>query len=120
MPAARLPLPALRPCASCAEQTDSNLHCANCYTLYCSRECQLTDWSSGGHKQACAGLARAGRETDLGMQSRALTRVSHLSGGVPDDAHCLTYLGGGDGADQLVRGCACRGSPRWAHVTRIA
>ena len=72
----------------CAVQTAGNLSCARCHTLYCSRECQKTHWASGGHKQTCAGIARACRDTDVDAQSRALARASHMSGGAPDDAHC--------------------------------
>ena len=40
-----------------------------------------------------------------------------MSGGAPDEAHCLFCLDGGDAADPLTRGCACRGSSGWSHVT---
>ena len=103
-------------CAGCAEQTDANLWCVRCHTLYCSRPCQKAHWTSG-HKQACAGLARARRDTDIDAQSRALARVAHVSGGAPDDAHCLLCLDGGDAAEPLVRGCVCRGSSGWSHVS---
>ena len=36
--------------ASCAEQTDANLWCARCHTLYCSLPRQVAHWASGGHK----------------------------------------------------------------------
>ena len=112
----RLP-PALRTCAGCAEQTAAKFRCARCHTPhYCSRPCQVAHWTSGGHKKCCAGLARARRDTNLEVQSRALARVAHMSGGAPDDAHCLTCLDRGDAADPLVRGCACRGSSGWSHV----
>ena len=100
-----LPPSALCSCASCAEETAANLRCARCHTIYCSRACQKTHWTSGGHKKACAGLSRARRDTDLEVQSRALGRVSSMSGGAPDDVHCLACLNGGDAADPLMRGC---------------
>ena len=108
--------PAPRSCAGCTEQIDAKLCCARCHTLYCSRPCQKAHWNSGGHKQACAGIARARRDTDLEAQLRALSYVSHMSGGAPDDARCLFCLDGGDAAEPLVRGCACRGSYGWAHA----
>ena len=107
-------------CASCTEQTDANLCCARCRTLYCSRQCQKAHWGSGGkdgHKQTCEGIARAHRVTNTEVQSRALARVSHMSGGAPDDAHCLFCLDRGDATEPLVRGCACRGSSWWGHAT---
>ena len=109
--------PALRSCANCAEETDSNLWCARCHTIYCSRPCQKTHWTSGGHKKECKGIARARSDTNLEAQSRALARVSHMSGGAPDDARCLFCLDWGDAEDPLLRGCACRGSFGWTHVT---
>ena len=107
----------LRSCASCAEQTDGKLCCARCHTLYFSRACQETDRTSGGHKKDCAGIARARRDMNFEAQSRALARVSHMSGGAPDDAHCLACLDGDGAADPLVRGCAYRGSFGWTHAT---
>ena len=112
-----MPQPALRSCESCAGQTDANLHCARCHTIYCSRACQKAHWNSGGHKKACAGIARARRDTDLDVQSRALARVAHMSGGAPDDARCMVCLDEGEAAEPLVRGCACRGSSGWTHAT---
>ena len=103
-------------CASCAEQAGATLCCARCHTIYCSRACQKTHWASGGHKKACKGLARARRDTDLAAQSRTLARVSHMSGGAADDAHCLFCLDGGDATDPLLRGCACRGTSGWSHA----
>ena len=100
----------LQICASCAEQTDATLCCVRCRTHYCSRMCQKARWTSGGHKKDCKGVARAHRDTDVEVQSRALARVAHMSGGAPNDAHCLFCLDGGNAADPLVRGCACRGS----------
>ena len=93
-PAMSLASPALRFCASCAEQTDATLCCARCRTDYCSRECQVAHWTLGGHKKACKGIARARRDTGPGAQSRAFARVSHTSGCAPDDAHCLICLEG--------------------------
>ena len=107
----------LRSCASCAEQVDETLCCARCHTLYCSRQCQKVHWASGGHKKDCKGIARAYRDTNLEAQSRALARVSHMSGGAPGDARCLFCLDEGDATKPLMRGCACRGSFGWAHVT---
>ena len=90
------PRPSGRKCPSApagaahAELIGANLCCARCHTLiYCSRPCQVAHWTSGGHKQECKGLARAHRDTNLEVQSRALAHVSHMSGGAPDDAHCL-------------------------------
>ena len=108
--------PALGSCASCAEQTDATLCCGRCHTLYCSRPCQKTHWKLGGHKKACAGIARARRDTKLEAQSRALAHVSCMSGGAPDDARCLFCLDGGDATEPLLRGCACRGSFGWTHA----
>ena len=99
------PPSALRPCASCTEQTEVS-----------SRACQKAHWASVGYKNACKGVARARRDTKIKVQSRALARVAHMSGGASDDAHCLTCLDGADVADPLLRGGACRGSPEWTHV----
>ena len=105
----------LRSCASCAEQTDANLSCARCRTLYCSRTCQKKHWISG-HKKACAGIARAHHDTDIEAQSRALAHAARMSGGAPNDARYLFCLDGGDTEDPPLRRCACRGSFGWTHM----
>ena len=65
-PTMSLPLSALHPCASCAEEADSKFRCARCHTVrYCSRPCQVAHWASGGHKEECKALARARRDTNL-------------------------------------------------------
>ena len=107
----------LRSCSSCAEHTAATLCCARCRTLYCSRPCQVAHWTSGGHQKACKGIARAHRDTNIEVQSRALARVAHMSGGVPDDALCLICIDMGGAVCPLVRGCVCWGSVGWAHVT---
>ena len=106
----------LRSCATCAEQTDAKLRCARCRTDYCSRACQAAHWVSGGHNKACKGIARARRDTNLEVQSRALACVAHMIGGAPADARCLFCLDWGDTTDPLVRGCACRDSAGWTHM----
>ena len=70
---------------------------------------------TAAHIKACAGLERARRDTDVEAQSRALARVSHMSG-APEDAQCLFCLDGTDAAEPLVRGCACRGTAGWTHM----
>ena len=109
--------PALRSCASCAELTEAKLCCARCRTDYCSPECQAAHWASGRHKKYCKGIARARRDTNLEVQSRALARVAHMSGGAPAGARCMFCLDWSGAADQLRRGCACRGSAGWTHVS---
>ena len=70
----------------------------------------------GGHNKECKGIARARRNADREVQSRALARVAHMSGGAPGDARCLFCLDGGDAEDPVLRGCACRGSSGWTHI----
>ena len=62
------------------------------------------DWTSGGHKKVCEGIARARRDTNLEAQSRALARVSHMSGGAPDDARCIFCLDRGGRRAQCPSG----------------
>ena len=113
---ARAPSRVLRFCWGCAEQADANLSCTRCHTDYCSRESQKPDWTSGGHKKACKEITRARRDTNIEAQSRALSRVAHMSGGAPDDARCLFCLDGGGAEDPLLRGGPCRGSFGWSHA----
>ncbi|XRB18000.1 hypothetical protein RI054_17g78450 [Pseudoscourfieldia marina] len=47
-------------CDMCGTESSSLKKCGGCGSrAYCSRECQLSDWKSGGHKQACKGKKEA-------------------------------------------------------------
>lgn len=42
-----------------AEGDDKLLTCAKCTrVLYCSKQCQVTDWKDDGHKEDCQGGLR--------------------------------------------------------------
>jgi hypothetical protein len=45
-------------CSNCAKAGDSLLECSKCHSVYyCCKECQVTHWRSGGHKQFCNQLS---------------------------------------------------------------
>ncbi|KAJ7756322.1 hypothetical protein B0H16DRAFT_1539459 [Mycena metata] len=43
-------------CDACKKP--SNQRCAKCQTCYCSRECQTTEWTEGGHRKECRVISR--------------------------------------------------------------
>lgn len=68
---AKPPTPPERVCFHCAKASNDDgqklLKCSKCHVAaYCQKECQIKDWKkSGGHKLACASLARVGTSMEL-------------------------------------------------------
>ena len=111
-------LSTLRSCAGCADETDATLCCARCHTIYCSRPCQKARGLGPGRAQE--GLrgarARARRDMDLEVQSRALARVSHMSGGGAGRRALSVLPRRRRHRRSAPAGVPCRGSSGWTHI----
>jgi hypothetical protein len=57
-----------KPCGGCARKEVAGEHCLACarcgVVAYCSRDCQVRAWKSGGHKLQCAQAAAAAPAAD--------------------------------------------------------
>lgn len=103
-------------CASCAAPCGGGVRCSKCKSLYCDAVCQKKHWKKGGHKHTCEEIALIGVE-----EHWAKTKAEEAAAAAV--ASCATECGGQrcsicltDGPG-LVRGCCCRGTSGYAHLT---
>ena len=117
----------LTQCAACATDLGLTLgkKCGRCSTRYCGPECQVQHWKEGGHDKLCKLIKKAGGAEQYNANKRYTEAVAVAVERCADDTkgqtcfictqalHWKTREG-------LVRGCACRGTAGFAHVSCLA
>ena len=117
----------LTQCAVCATELGLTLgkKCGRCSTRYCGPECQVQHWKEGGHDQLCKKIKKAGGAEQYNANEKYTEAVFHAAAACADDTkgqtcfictqalHWKTKEG-------LVRGCSCRGTAGFAHVSCLA
>ena len=117
----------LTQCAVCATDLGLTLgkKCGRCSTRYCGPECQVQHWKDGGHDNLCKQIKKAGGAEQYNADQRYAKAVSVAAEECAEDTkgqtcfictqalHWKTKEG-------LVRGCACRGTAGFAHVSCLA
>ena len=117
----------LTQCAVCATELGLSLgkKCGRCSTRYCGPECQVQHWKEGGHDQLCKKIKKAGGAEQYNANEKYAEAVSVAATACAEDTkgqtcfictqalHWKTKEG-------LVRGCACRGTAGFAHVSCLA
>ena len=114
----------LTQCAVCA--TDLGLtrgkKCGRCSTRYCGPECQAQHWKEGGHDTLCKPIKKAGGAEQYNANKKYAEAVAAAVEKCAEDTkgqtcfictqalHWKTKEG-------LVRGCSCRGTAGFAHVS---
>ena len=97
--------------------------CGSCSTRYCSAECRELHWEKGGHDQLCKHIERAGGAEQFYANTKYTEAVAVAAEACADDTKgqtCYICYGEGDEDEGLVRGCACRGTAGFAHVSCLA
>jgi len=117
----------LTQCAACAAPLGLTLgkKCGRCSTRYCGAECQVQHWKEGGHDQLCKPIKKAGGAEQYNANSRYSEAVAVAVEKCAEDTKGQTcfictealHLKTKEG---LVRGCACRGTAGFAHVSCLA
>jgi hypothetical protein len=117
----------LTQCAVCA--TDLGLtrgkKCGRCGTRYCGPECQVQHWKEGGHDQLCKKIKRSGGAEQYYANNKYSEAVAVAVDKCADDTRgqtcfiCTQALHWKT-KEGLVRGCACRGTAGFAHVSCLA
>ena len=114
----------LTQCAVCATELGLTLgkKCGRCSTRYCGPECQVQHWKEGGHDKPCKLIQKAGGAEQYNASQRYSKAVVVAAEACADDTkgqtcfictqalHWKTKEG-------LVRGCSCRGTAGFAHVS---
>ena len=112
-------------CAACAAPlAHDSPRCVRCKTRYCNSTCQHDHWRRG-HKQICKRIHRGGNAEQYHAEKKYKEAVAEAIEKCADDTkgqtcyictepvHWKTNEG-------LVRGCACRGTAGFAHVSCLA
>ena len=114
----------LTQCAACATELGLTLgkKCGRCSTRYCGPECQVQHWKEGGHDQLCKKIKKGGGAEQYHAEQKFKEAVAVAVKACADDTmgqacfictqalHWKTKEG-------LVRGCSCRGTAGFAHVS---
>jgi tetratricopeptide (TPR) repeat protein len=117
----------LTQCAACAAPLGLALgkKCGRCATRYCGPACQKQHWEQGGHDRLCKPMKQAGGAEQYNANNKYSEAVTVAAEACADDTkgqtcfictqalHWKTKEG-------LVRGCACRGTAGFAHVSCLA
>ena len=114
----------LTQCAACATELGLSLgkKCGRCSTRYCGAACQVQHWKEGGHDKLCKLIKRGGGAEQYNADQRYTKAVAVAVEKCADDTKGQTcfictqalHLKTKEG---LVRGCACRGTAGFAHVS---
>jgi hypothetical protein len=117
----------LTQCAVCA--TDLGLtrgkKCGRCSTRYCGPECQVQHWKEGGHDTLCKPIKKAGGAEQYNANIKYTEAVAVAVEKCADDTkgqtcYICTQALHWKTKEGLVRGCSCRGTAGFAHVSCLA
>jgi tetratricopeptide (TPR) repeat protein len=117
----------LTQCAVCATELGLTLgkKCGRCSTRYCGPECQVQHWKEGGHDQLCKKIKKAGGAEQYNANKKYAEAVAVAAEACADDTkgqtcYICTQAVHWKTKEGLVRGCACRGTAGFAHVSCLA
>ena len=117
----------LTQCAVCATELGLTLgkKCGRCSTRYCGPECQVQHWKEGGHDNLCKKIKKAGGAEQYNANKKyteAVTVAAEACAGDTKGQTCFicTQALHWKTKEGLVRGCACRGTAGFAHVSCLA
>jgi len=114
-------------CAVCA--TDLGLtrgkKCGRCSTRYCGAACQVQHWQERGHDQLCKKIKRAGGAEQYYANNKYSEAVAVAAEACAEDTkgqtcYICTQALHWKTKEGLVRGCSCRGTAGFAHVSCLA
>ena len=113
-------------CAQCAAPLDHRApRCGICKTRYCGRPCQEQHWKQGGHKAICQEIKRGGGAEQYHADKKCAEAVAAAVEACADDTkgqtcYICTQALHWKTKEGLVRGCACRGTSGFVHVSCLA
>ncbi|MCP4244908.1 MAG: hypothetical protein GY772_30570, partial [bacterium] len=115
----------LTDCAACAAKLAHDApRCVRCKTRYCDATCQHDHWRRG-HKQICKKIHRGGNAEQYNADKKYKEAVAVAVEACADDTkgqtcYICTQALHWKTKEGLVRGCACRGTAGFAHVSCLA
>ena len=98
--------------------------CSRCKTRYCGPECQKTHWE-GGHDKLCKKIRKGGGAEHYNANKKYAEAVSIAAEACAEDTkgqtcYICTQALHWKTKEGLVRGCSCRGTAGFAHVSCLA
>ena len=115
----------LTTCAACAAPLAHDAHrCVRCKTGYCNATCQHDHWRRG-HKQICKKIHRGGNAEQYHADNKYKEAVAEAVEKCADDTkgqtcYICTEAVHWKTKEELVRGCSCRGTAGFVHVSCLA
>ena len=115
----------LTTCAACAAPLKHDApSCNRCETRYCDAYCEADHWRRG-HKQICKKIHRGGNAEQYNADNKYKEAVSVAVEACADDTkgqtcYICTQALHWKTKEGLVRGCSCRGTAGFAHVSCLA
>ena len=117
----------LTQCAVCATDLGLSLgkKCGRCSTRYCGAECQVQHWQEGGHDKLCKQIKKAGGAEQYNANEKYAEAVTVAAEACAEDTkgqtcYICTQALHWKTKEGLVRGCSCRGTAGFAHVSCLA
>ena len=113
-------------CAACAVPLPRPAkQCSRCKTLYCGPACQKQHWDAGGHDKLCKKIKKGGGAEPYHANKKFKEAVSEAGEECAEDTKGQTCFICTEAVHRhtkegLVRGCSCRGTAGFAHVSCLA
>jgi tetratricopeptide (TPR) repeat protein len=117
----------LTQCAVCATDLGLTLgkKCGRCSTRYCGAACQVQHWKEGGHDNLCKKIKKAGGAEQYNANTKYAEAVAVAAEACAEDTkgqtcYICTQALHWKTKEGLVRGCSCRGTAGFVHVSCLA
>ena len=117
----------LTQCAVCATELGLTLgkKCGRCSTRYCGPACQEQHWKEGGHDKLCKKIKRSGGAEQYHADKKYTETVTVAVKKCAEDTkgqtcYICTQALHWKTKEGLVRGCSCRGTAGFVHVSCLA
>ena len=114
----------LTQCTVCATELGLTLgkKCGRCSTRYCGPECQKQHWEGGGHDKLCKQIKKEGGAEQYNANNKYAEAVAVASEACAEDTngqtcYICTQALHWKTKEGLVRGCSCRGTAGFVHVS---
>ena len=113
-------------CACCAAPLPHLAkQCSRCKTRYCGPACQIAHWKEGGHDKRCKNIRKGGGAEQHHADKKCKEAVAAAAEACAEDTkgqtcYICTPALHWKTKEGLVRGCACRGTAGFAHVSCLA
>ena len=99
--------------------------CSRCKTRYCGPACQKQHWEQGGHDKLCKLIRKGGGAEQYNANTKYAAAVAVAAEKCAEDTkgqtcYICTQALHWKTKEGLVRGCSCRGTAGFAHVSCLA